>query len=262
MKSWVLGLLIFWQISTSYAAETPSVATSAATPPASASLGAPATAEAAASAAPTAKLASPSLLDQGFIDKYPHLKQNIYTEPPSNLYLGFSLGVLGILKDREFFSANFFQVHYLTSSLDYEVLSISYGTTIANPSYLQATHFVFRSVPKYRLSKLFSIGPVLGYEYVSFAKINAVLYNSQNSLQTKTEPFSSSGLIYGLGASENFDWDKSYKIKINQLIYQETYSTEKAGRGWSYLYELQNLRTDVTPIKAGILILVEVGVLF
>jgi len=198
--------------------------------------------------------------DQSFLDKYPLLKKNIYTEPSSNLYLGFSMGVLGVVRDRMFFTANFFQIHYMTSYWDNELLSISYGTTTANPSYVQSNHFVFRTMPMYRISRFLSVGVLGGYEYVSFPQISAVLYDG--IYETKTEPFSSSGVIYGFGASQNFESESAYKIKINEVVYKETYSTQDAGKGWSYLYDSQALRADTTPIKAGVVMMIEVGMIF
>ena len=208
----------------------------------------------------TSKSTEAAPVEQSFLDKYPHLKQNLYQEPNSNLYLGFSVGLLGVLKDRMFFAANFFQVHYITSFWDYEVLSVSYGTTTANPSFVQSNHFIFRTIPKYRITDHISVGPLLGWEFVSFPQVKAVLYDG--TYQTKSEPFSSSGLIAGIAASQNMTTDAGTKIKVNELIYKETYSTKDAGRGWSYLYDNQDLRSDTTPIDAGIMFLVEVGMMF
>lgn len=212
-------------------------------------------------AAGAAKTVDNAQSDLGFLEKYPHLKQNLYTEPNSNLYLGLSVGILGLVGDRMLFSANFFQVHYLSDYWDSEVLSISYGTTTANPSYVQSNHFTFRTVPKIRFGKTFSAGPLVGYEYVSFPDISTVLTDDQNQ-QTKPEPFSTSGWIYGLGLSENFESDKAYRWKVSELAYEETYSVNNAGRGWQYLPDLLALRQDKTPIKAGAVLMIEVGIIF
>jgi len=209
----------------------------------------------------TPQAPSPSTtLEQSFLEKYPHLKQNLYKEPSSNIYLGFSAGLVGVLSNRMLFTANVFQIHYLTHFWDNEILSISYGVTTGNPTYIQSSHFIFRTIPKYRINRMLSLGPLLGYEFVSFPQITGVL--EYKGLATEPEPFSSSGVIYGVGVSENIDTDKSYKIKINQLIYQQTYSTDSAGYGWSYLYDLKALRNDTGPIKAGTVFLLEVGMLF
>lgn len=199
-------------------------------------------------------------LEQTFLEKYPHLKENLFVEPNSNLYLGFSLGLLGVLKDRMYFSANFFQVHYISGLVDWEVFSASYGTTTANPSYVQSNHFVFRSIPKYRFNDWFSVGPLVGYEFVSFPEVKAVLYDG--TYQTKSEPFSSAGLIYGFGASQNFTTEAGTKMRLNELVYKETYSTKDAGRGWSYLYDNADLRNDSTPIDAGVMLMIELGMMF
>lgn len=252
MKTQFLLSLIFFLIArTSFAADGP-----AAPPPGSANSLVPAAASTAPKTGPDENAAS----GPSFLEKYPHLQQNLYTEPNSNLYLGLSVGILGVLENRMIFSANFFQLHYITPYWDNEILSISYGTTTANPSYVQSNHFIFRTVPKIRLGKTFSIGPLFGYEYVSFPDITAELYN--NGLNTYPEPFSSYGWIYGLGASENFDSDKSYKLKVTEVVYQETYSTQKAGRGWSYEYDMMSLNLNTAPIKAGTVFMIEVGYIF
>lgn len=209
---------------------------------------------------PAVPTPAPSSSELSFIDRYPHLKQNLATEPEANFYLGLSIGALGVLKNRLLFSANFFQLHYITDYWDTEMLSISFAATTGTPDYIQSKHFTFRSIPKYRISKMISVGPLFGYEFVSFPQVSAVLYD--DGFQTKTEPFSSAGLIYGLGVSENFETEKGHKIKVNQVVYQQKYSTEHAGHGWSYLFDLKTLRTDPAPIQAGVLFLLEVGVLF
>lgn len=209
---------------------------------------------------PPAAAATSASSEQSFLEKYPHLKQNLAPEPNANLYLGLSVGALGVLNNRMLFSANFFQLHYMTEYWDSEILSISYGATTGSPSYVQSNHFIFRSIPKYRINKLLSVGPLFGYEFVSFPEVSAVISN--DGFQSKPEPFSSAGLIYGLGFSENFSTDKGYQIKVNQVVYQQNYSTQDAGHGWRYLFDLRSLRTDPTPIKAGMLFLLEVGVLF
>lgn len=199
-------------------------------------------------------------LEQTFLEKYPHLKNNLFAEPNSNLYLGFSIGLLGVLKDRMFFSANFFQVHYVSSFWDYEVFSASYGTTTANPSYVQSNHFIFRTIPKFRINDWLSLGPLLGYEFVSFPQIKAVLYDG--TYQTKSEPFSSAGMIFGVGASQNFTTEAGTKLRLNEVVYKETYSTKDAGRGWAYLFDDRDLRDDSTPIDAGVMFMVELGMMF
>ncbi|MGZ3744210.1 MAG: hypothetical protein ACXVB1_09850 [Pseudobdellovibrionaceae bacterium] len=197
---------------------------------------------------------------ESFLDKYPLLKKNLYNEPNSNLYLGFSVGILGIVHDRMYFSANFFQLHYMSSYWDSEILSVSYGTTTANPSYVQSNHFVFRTMPMYRLTRFWSFGVVGGYEYVSFPQISTVIFDG--IYQTKTEPFSTSGVIYGFAASQNFESESNYKFKLTESVYKESYSTENAGHGWKYLYDSTALRKDTTPIKAGVVMLVEAGFVF
>jgi hypothetical protein len=268
MKTWILAMTLLATLpgflaraaAPSVPAATPAPPTATVTPTPTPAPSPAATPIPGSSAVVKPPAVIPGITDQSFLERYPHLKKNTFAEPSSNLYLGFSVGIVGIVHDRMFFSANFFQVHYIRPYLDYEVLSISYGTTTANPSYVQSNHFVFRTIPKLRVTEHISVGPLVGYEYVSFPKINAVLYDG--TYQTKTEPFSSKGLIYGVGASQDFITEAGTKIKINEMAYNETYSTKDAGRGWSYLYDSSALRADATPIKAGAMFLIEIGMIF
>jgi hypothetical protein len=221
---------------------------------------APAAASPAVPPAATNALPTGPQTETHFLTKYPHLADNVYQEPDSHFYLGLSAGVLGLVANRMFFSGNFFQVHYITPHWDNELLSVAYGTTTTQPSYIQSDHFVLRTVPKYRWSEMLSFGVLAGYEYISFPDISAVLY--KNSLQTLPEPFSTSGLIYGLAATQNIKLESGTKFRVTEVAYEETYSTKDAGRGWSYLYANQALRTDSTPLAAGLVVSIEIGFIY
>src|SRR6185437_11023470 len=131
-----------------------------------------------------------STFDIKFLEKYPHLRDNVYQEPDSHFYLGLSAGG-GLVQSRMYFSANFFQAHYISDQWDLELFSATYGQTTAQPSYAQSHNFVFRTVPKYRWNDFLSIGVLLGYEFVSFPNVSSTIY--KNTQETLPEPFSSSG---------------------------------------------------------------------
>jgi len=195
--------------------------------------------------------------EQTFLDKYSHLKENLYQEPESGFYLGLSAGVLGVVSNNMFFSLNFFQLHYMSDRWDNELFSATFGMTTSSAAYLQSNHFLFRTIPKYRWNSFLSLGPLLGYEYVSFPNISVTIY--KNGLTTQPEPFSSSGPIYGFAVSQNFKMDSGTKIKVTELLFQENYSTTSAGSGWSYLYANQALRADTSTIQSGTVFAIEVG---
>lgn len=195
-----------------------------------------------------------------FLEKFPHLKQHIFVEPETNFYFGFSIAPLGILRDRMMLTANFFQIHYLSHFLDLELFSVSYAMTLTQPSYLQSNHFIFRMTPKFRIGKIVSLGPLIGYEFVSFSQITSKL--RKNNYETKPEAFSTKGVIYGIGINENFDLESGRKLKISQILYNQSYSTEHSDYNWSYYYDLQTLNSDKGPIAAGFVVLLEIGLLF
>jgi len=204
----------------------------------------------------TVDLASASSI----VETYPDLKEQLFKEPKSAYYLGFGLTPLGTVKSRFIFAANFFQVHWIRDRYDIEILNASYAVTTAQPSYVQYDSFTFRTSPKYKVLQNFSVGPLLGYEFVSYPQINARLY--KNGYSSPSEPFSSKGVIYGVMVSENITYKENYFIKLNQVLYNETYSTEKTDQDWLYLYDRSELRKDKTDLENGTVFLFEVSLLF
>jgi hypothetical protein len=195
-----------------------------------------------------------------FLEEFPHLTQQIYLPPRSPFLFSLSLGLLGLLKDRMLFTLNFFQLHHMSDNWDHELLSVSYGSTTTKPSYIQSHHFTFRTSPKWRVINAVSIGPLLGYEYVSFPQIQAQL--RKGIYQTDLVSFSTKGAIYGLMVSENIKLDSGSIVRVSQMAYKQTYSTTKGEHDWSYNYEISSLRKDTTPIEGGTVLLLELGIMF
>ncbi len=198
--------------------------------------------------------------DSEFLQKFPQLQQYIYKEPSSHFYQGISGVPVGFLKDRVMFAVNFFQIHYLTSDWDYELFSVTFGTTTTKPSYVQSDHFIFRTFPKYRINETWSIGVLAGFEYVSFGKISSKLY--KNGWETPEEGFSSKGVIWGGGLTQTYSLESGNKFRVSEVAFKQTYSTTSADHGWAYLYSNQSLRQDTTPIDAGMVIMIELGILY
>ncbi|PWU19021.1 MAG: hypothetical protein C5B49_06405 [Bdellovibrio sp.] len=198
--------------------------------------------------------------DVPFLESFPQLKDYIYQEPASKFYLGLGGSPLGILKDREMFTVNFFQFHYFGESWDFEIFNASFGFTHAQNATFQANYFTFRTTPKYRISEIFSIGPILGFEFVSFPNIGSHLNNGQ--LETKEEPFSSRGAIAGVMLTETFKMGQKNLLQISQLAFKETYSTTQSPDHWHYIYDESSLNADPTLIGAGLLVMLEVSYLY
>lgn len=209
---------------------------------------------------PVLCLAQPSPRDDAFLKTYPHLKQYVYEEPKSNFYLGMGLSPVGLLRDRFMFAASLFEVHWIESNWDIEMLNATYGFTRAQASNLQSTHFTLYTLPKYRIFGSFSVGPMLGYESVTFPGVSSELYN--NGLNTKPQPFSSRGFIYGVGASQNIGLNGGYLMKVSEVIYKETYSTEHTPQNWRYIYMDKSVQADRTKIGAATVMMVNVSFLY
>jgi hypothetical protein len=205
--------------------------------------------------------AQPAPPEGGFLETFPHLKPYVYEEPKSGFFLGLGLSPVGILGNSMMFSANFFELHWIRDRYDVELLNASYAFTRAETSEFQSTHFTFRTSWKYRFFGPISAGPLIGYEYVSFPGIGARIFQG-GKIQPSSEPFSSEGWIYGAMVSETFKYEKDYLIKINELAYEETYSTTHTAQGWTYIYDDQSIQQDNSKIKAGTVIMIEGSFLY
>lgn len=198
--------------------------------------------------------------DQSFLGTYPQLKNYIYEEPPSGFYLGLGISPIGILRDQMMFSANFFELHWIKDRYDIEILNAAYAMTRAQTAEFQSTHFTFRAAPKYRIYNMLSVGPLIGYELVSFPGVGAKIFRSPY-IQPQSEPFSSRGWIYGTEFSETFHYGTNL-IKVSELAYQQTYSATSTAQGWTYRYDDAALQNDTSKIAAGTVFMVEFSFLF
>lgn len=194
------------------------------------------------------------------VQNYPNLKKYLFEEESSAFYLGFGISPLSVLNNRVYFTANIFQLQWLNRTWDLELLSASFGFTVGREDYSNSRHFTFRSSPKWRINELISIGPLLGFEFVSFPSLQARFF--KDGLFSPSEPFSSRGIIYGLSLSETFRFGDDYFLKLNQNIYQQTYSTTETSDGWTYLYDRADIQADRSPIKSSLVFMLEVSFLY
>jgi hypothetical protein len=194
-----------------------------------------------------------------FLDTYPHLRNLLFREPDSGFRFGMGIEPIGMLKDRVYFSFNFFQVHYIKDRINWEVLNASYGQTIAQQSAFQSKNFVFRTAPKFRFSDMLSAGPLIGYEFLSFPNIKARLYKAPYI--SPSEPFSSRGMIYGFMASQTFHY-KENLLQVSEVFFKQTYSVEETPEHWTYIYDDPNVQADQKLIGPNMVIMVEVSYLF
>lgn len=204
---------------------------------------------------------TPGAPEAPFLEAFPNLKNYIFEEPKSGFYLGFGATPIGVMTDRVLFAADFFQLHWMSEHWNIEILNASYGFTQAQNTTLQSNQFTFRTAPKYKIGQLFSIGPVFGYEYVTFRNVGAKLFKTPWETQV-FEPFSSSGIIYGGMISETFKYKNDYLIQFNELAYQQTYSVKKTPENWTYVYEDPSIEADPNVIGASFVILIQASFLY
>lgn len=212
-------------------------------------------------APPTSAAAVPatSVIEKPFLENYPNLKPYIYKEPGSGFYMGFGLIPIGVLKDKTLLAADFFQLHYINSNWDYQILGASYGVTRAQSTAYQSNNFTFTSHVKFKWGSLFSFGPLIGYEYVTFPNLDAKLIKSP--YQTPYEAYSSRGMIYGGIVSETFAY-KEYLIQVSEVVYKQTYSNVKTKENWTYYYDSPDVRADPGLVAPAMVSMVEFSILF
>ncbi len=199
------------------------------------------------------------------LEEFPHLEKFNFVEPKSNLYLGLGVAPVALMNSKIMYSFNLFQVHYVNDKLDIEIISTSMGKTITQNSNAESNHFIMRTIPKYKIYSVISVGPMLGLEFVRFANLESRLFKSNYA--TPKETFTTHGAIFGVSASETFKYKEKYYFKINQLVYKQAYSIEKTSDDWEYIvYDINGTEvrkeTDKEPLKATIVYAIEFSLLF
>ena len=194
------------------------------------------------------------------MSEFPSLKKYIHAEPETHIRFGVGISPVGIMENKAMVSFNLFQVHWINGDFDIEAFSGSFGTTISGDPLSKLQSFTFRTIPKYRFSESISVGPLVGYEFVSYPDVIARIYK-KNAFAPE-EPFSSSGLIYGAAVSQTFNLSEKYTLKINEIFYQQTYDTKGTFNDWKYFYKNDLLNSSQDPIAPGPVVVLELSLLF
>jgi hypothetical protein len=194
-----------------------------------------------------------------FLESFPHLSEYLFKEPTSPYYFGLGLTPIGVLKDKVMLEANFFQIHYIDETMNWEIFSASFGNTVAQTGLYQSNHFIFRSSPKFFIGSVVSVGPLVGYEFVSFPNVTARLYKAPYI--APHEPFSSRGMIYGFMISQTFKY-KSGHLQVNEVVFKETYSVKETDQHWMYLFDQPELQANPDKIGPSTIMKVEISYLF
>lgn len=194
-----------------------------------------------------------------FLDTYPHLEKFLFRERPSHISLGFGVSPFTLFKNKAGFSVSLFQVHYRNGLLNWEVFHGSFGLAIADKPENSIRVFTFRTSPRLKLSNAIAIGPLVGYEFITFPDISARLHNA--SLFTPSEPFSSRGLIYGLAVTQEFRIGERYSLRAMESVYRQSYSTTSVD-GWSFYFDKTGSGFDVGNIAPGTVFALELSFLY
>lgn len=196
---------------------------------------------------------------------FPELKKFVFEEPHSNYYMGFSIAPIGIMSGRMFYGAGLFQVNYQGKKIDWEIFNATVGVSSAQNTLASSKQFIFRTAPKYRVSKNISLGALVGLQFLEFSNIQYKIEKNINGV-IKTpdipETFNASGLIYGAVASEYFSLSSGYKLRISQIYYVENYSVTDAGNGWVNNFTYDGGSFDTSIIKPSSVVMLELALLF
>jgi hypothetical protein len=201
---------------------------------------------------------------ESIMETYPDLEKFTYAEKSSKTYFGFGISPVAIIGSRIGFSLDLFEVHYIKDRWDIEAFSASFGTAFGAADGSEQ-FFLFRAAPKYRVLKNVSIGPLVGLEFVSFGNVQERLnkyVQSNDDLFAPSEKFTSTGVIYGASICETFNFGKSDLIKINEMIYKETYGYLGTNNGWQYNFNDQALNTDPSPLAPSSVFMIEISFLY
>ena len=194
-----------------------------------------------------------------FLERFPHLSELVFDEPHAGYYIGFGLSPVSFVKDQVKVSLSLFEVHNIQRRFEWEILKINVGSSFGRPAIAASTDFTARTSLKWRWTEMFSLGPLVGYEFVSFPQIDS--RTTKNTYETPVEPFSSRGLIYGFALNQNFKWNE-HRFKLAQVIYKQTYPTDENGAGWRYVFEDPDISSEAEVLAPGTVFAFELSFLY
>ncbi len=197
--------------------------------------------------------------DQPFLSTYPHLAELVFDEPHSGFYIGFGLSPVSFVKDQAKISLSLLEVHNIQKHYEWELIKFNVGSSFGRPKLAAANDFTVRTSLKWRWTELFSLGPLVGYEFLSFPQVDS--RTTKNSYETPIEPFTTRGLIYGFALNQNFKWGEN-RLKIAQVVYKQTYSTTENGDGWRYVFEDPAISSETEILAPGTVFAFELSFLY
>lgn len=203
-------------------------------------------------------------------EKHPALNKYLFEESPSRFTVGFGVTPVSLMKDKFYFGLNVFQVHWMSESVDWQILSAGVGFGFAQTGEARSRHASLRTAPMLRLMDFLSVGPVLGYEVLVFPNLQAKLRQdiAVLPLQSEPEPFSTHGIVLGVMASQRLPLEDGRTVRFSQILARQSYFTNRARReGWVYNFAPGNatspdFREAPDSIRPSLTLTLEVSLLF
>lgn len=174
-----------------------------------------------------------------FVDDYSNLKKFLDKPIISNYHIGFGVSPFGLIGEKSFYTISLFQLHYISGSFDFNIISADFGVIESGNSLAKAKNFTIKTSPKYVLAELFenttlSLGPLFGVEFIKFDNVKTQL--RKGSAVTVSDNLSAYAAIWGAMLEQTVTFT-NYKIKISQTYYRQNYSITDANNGWYHFYE-------------------------
>jgi hypothetical protein len=204
----------------------------------------------------------PPLPDSPFLERFPNLKPLLLTDPETRLHIGFGATPLSFMPGKVAVGISALQVHYIDDSLDWEIFNASVDLAVGGGQG-SSRHFVFRTAPKYRIFQAVSVGPLAGYEYVTYPNILAEI--SKGGFVSNPEPFSAQGLIFGGQVCESLPLKESRIFRVTETVYRQTYTIDKPTAdsfGVRFVDPALELDPEKAVVKAGTIFQIEFSLLF
>jgi hypothetical protein len=196
-----------------------------------------------------------------FLKDFPQLSDLTFREPGSPMRLGLSVTPVGIMKDKTFLAMSPLQVHWYSDFADWEVFSVWLGVSNARNKYADSRSFIARSVPKFRVLENLSLGPIVGYELVTFPEATSKIYKGR-FFTPQEEPFSSRGWVYGGMLSLTFPMGSNV-LRVSPMYMVRTYPHKSLKDGWAFYYTNPDLQTDaaIEELAPESLVAIELGIM-
>jgi hypothetical protein len=202
-----------------------------------------------------------SVKAENFLDQFVNLKAFLREDSVSFFRVGFGVVPFRGSQQKAGLGLVPFSASLFTSFLDWNFLSTSVGYGFLGSD--NATNFIsvsLKTALKWRFSSVFSLGPVVGIEFVSYPFVSSRIF--KNHYATPYEPFSVAGPFFGGVLSEVFSVASDSWIQLNQMVFIQKYRIQSLADGWTHVFEKASFNKDSSSLNPGLVFLIEVCLLF